>query len=275
METIQKSLALFKKHRLIFLGLNLLMIIAGALVISHHLSNVILVDFLSVFSGIIAALDTWLIICLIRLFLNHFALLKNNWLKARISMTTGVIYNAFYVIMSLVSCFALQSVWYLIYAAYHLLFAIAKFYTGQSMQRNKGDSWKFYQYVGYFLMIAAFIFHIMVIFISQHDDNIGVAYPFLVYLIALATFINFISSMIQLFHLRRSSSAYLKASKNISFASSLFSLFFLQTMMLRQFSSPADAYFSWLITIILGTCVFSSLLILGITMIISGRKNNQ
>lgn len=124
-------------------------------------------------------------------------------------------------------------------------------------------------------MIAAFIFHIMIIFVSQHDDNIGVAYPFLVYLIALATFINFISSMIQLFRLRRSSSAYLKASKNISFASSLFSLFFLQTMMLRQFSGPADAYFSWLITIILGTCVFSSLLILGITMIISGRKNNQ
>lgn len=275
METIQKSLALFKKHRLIFLGLNLLMIIAGALVISHRISNVILVDFLSVFSGIIAALDTWLIICLVRLFLNHFALLKNNWLKARISMTTGAIYNAFYVIMSLVSCFALQSVWYLIYAAYHLLFAIAKFYTGQSMLRNKGDSWKFYQYVGYFLMIAAFIFHIMIIFVSQHDDNIGVAYPFLVYLIALATFINFISSMIQLFRLRRSSSAYLKASKNISFASSLFSLFFLQTMMLRQFSGPSDAYFSWLITIILGTCVFSSLLILGITMIISGRKNNQ
>ena len=184
-------------------------------------------------------------------------------------MTTGAIYNAFYVIMSLVSCFALQSVWYLIYAAYHLLFAIAKFYTGQSMQRNKRDSWKFYQYVGYFLIIAAFIFHIMVIFVSQHDDNIGVAYPFLVYLIALATFINLVSSMIQLFRLRRSSSAYLKASKNISFASSLF---FLQTMTLRQFSGPADAYFSWLITIILGTCVFSSLLILGITMIISGRK---
>lgn len=78
METIQKSLALFKKHRLIFLGLNLLMIIAGVLVISHHLSNVILVDFLSVFLGIVAALDTWLIICLIRLFLNYFALLKNN-----------------------------------------------------------------------------------------------------------------------------------------------------------------------------------------------------
>lgn len=184
-------------------------------------------------------------------------------------MTTGAIYNAFYVIMLLVSCFALQSVWYLIYAAYHLLFAIAKFYTGQSMQRNKGDSWKFYQYVGYFLIIAAFIFHIMVVFVSQHDDNIGVAYPFLVYLIALATFINFISSMIQLFRLHRSSSAYLKASKNISFASSFF---FLQTMMLRQFSGPADAYFSWLITTILGTCVFSTLLILGITMIISGRK---
>ena len=225
METIQKSLALFKQRRLIFLGLNLLMIIAGALVISHRLSNdVILVAFLSVFSGIVAALDTWLIICLVRLFLNHFTLL-NNWLKAIISMTTGAIYNAFYVSMSLVSCFALQSVWYLIYAAYHLLFAIAKFYTGQSMQRNKGDSWKFYQYVGYFLIIAAFIFHIMVIFVSQHDDNIGVAYPFLVYLIALATFINFISSMIQLFRLRRSSSAYLKANKNISFASSLFHSF--------------------------------------------------
>lgn len=119
---------------------------------------------------------------------------------------------------------------------------------------QQGDSWKFYQYVGYFLIIAAFIFHIMVVFVSQHDDNIGVAYPFLVYLIALATFINFISSMIQLFRLRRSSSAYLKASKNISFASSFF---FLQTMMLRQFSGPADAYFSWLITIILGTCVFN------------------
>ena len=90
METIQKSLALFKQHRLIFLGLNLLMIIAGALVISHRLSNdVILVAFLSVFSGIVAALDTWLIICLVRLFLNHFTLL-NNWLKAIISMTTGL-----------------------------------------------------------------------------------------------------------------------------------------------------------------------------------------
>ena len=95
---------------------------------------------------------------------------------------------------------------------------------------------------------------------------------FLLYIIALATFINIITAISNIIRIRKFHSPELKSSKNISFASSLFSIFFLQTMMMKEYGSADIPQKIAFMNITLGSVVFCVLVIIVAYMIVKSRK---
>ena len=75
------------------------------------------------------------------------------------------------------------------------------------------------------------------IYVSHHDDQIhALRYPFLLYIIALATFINIITAISNIIRIRKFHSPELKSSK-ISVLLPLSFYLFLQTMMMKEYGS--------------------------------------
>lgn len=254
---------------------NLFMLLLGYGVVAGAFNQSLFMKYLaSSLSGLLAAGDVLLLSCLIRKFSSQISFFKNKRLTTTLSISIGAFYNTGYVIFALVSAYFLKSTWYLVFAFYHLTFAIAKHYLGHHLRSDKTEhsSWNTYRLVGIFILFAAFIFHIMVIYVSHHDDQIHARYPFLLYIIALATFINIITSVSNLIRIRKFHSPQLKASKNISFASSLFSIFFLQIMMMKEYGAADSPQKIAFMNITLGSIVFGTLVILGTYMIIKARK---
>ncbi len=240
------------------------MLLTGYVAISHIFENQTVINMvIASLSGFCAAVDVWLIICYIRLFVSRIPLLQNIKLKTTLSLGIGGVYNTFYVFLSLMTGFLVKSSWYLVYALYHLVFAIAKLFMGSMIHSQEEKNWSHYRLVAYFLLASALVFHVLVIYVSSQADNLAPKYPMFIYIIALSTMVNAISSFYNLFKYRKEKNPHYRATKNISFASSLFSLFFLQTMMMKQFGqNDGPAYFR-LMTIILGTIVF--LLLFGLS----------
>lgn len=275
MKQMLQTLNMVKKYWPAFLGSNLLMLLLGFLVISQSLDSWPMIKLAAaLISAFLALIDCWVILSYVRLKISQFKILKNKRLTTAVGMIAGSFYNGTYVVIALLTGVVLQSAWYILYAFYHLLFALAKYVIGKDFRRNRedDDSWDNYGRVGYFLIVAALIFHLMVLFVAQQEDQIEAKYPFLVYIIALATFINAATSLSNLFRFRHTGSPLIKASKNISFASSLFSIFFLQTMMMKQFSSQDNPMKHQVMTIILGSMVFLTLVLMGIYMIVNAKR---
>lgn len=257
---------------------NILMLLLGHEVMEGTFNQSLFIKYLaSGLSGLLAAGDVLLLICLIRKFISQISFFKNKHLMTTLSISVGAFYNTGYVIFALVSAYFLKSTWYLVFAFYHLTFAIAKHYLGHHLRSDKTEhgNWNTYRWVGIFILFAAFIFHIMVIYVSHHDDQIYARSPFLLYIIALATFINIITAILSLIQNRKFHSLQLKASKNISFSSSLFSIFFLQVMMVREFGTADSPQKIAFMNITLGSVVFGILVILGTYMFIKARKEKE
>lgn len=257
---------------------NLFMLLLGYGVVAGAFNQSLFMKYLaSGLSGLLAASDVLLLSCLVRKLVSQISFFKNKRLTTTLSMSIGAFYNTGYVIFSLVSAYFLKSTWYLVFASYHLTFAVAKHYLGNHLRSEKAerDSWNTYHLVGIFILFSAFIFHIMVIYVSHHDDQIHARYPFLLYIIALATFINIITAISNIIRIRKFQSPELKASKNISFASSLFSIFFLQIMMMKEYGTADSPQKISFMNITLGSVVFGILVILGVYMIAKARKEKR
>ncbi len=276
MKIVEKTLTFARGNWLLLIFMNVIMIGLGILVASQSMTNIPLLNILVLFSSAFAIVDVWLMICFIHYVIIKSHVIQNKRLMATISLTLGTVYNAAYVILSFLTGLLLHSAWYFIYTAYHLVFALIKQFLGQNFRKDiTEDRWINYRRVGYFMIIAAFIFHIMVILVSNQQDSLKVSYPTLIYLIAFATFFNAIMSFSNLFRFRKDKSPPMKASKNINFASSLFSIFFLQTMMMKQFGQKDNQSFYYIMTILLGTAVFFILIALGIYMIIKSKQHEK
>lgn len=264
------------RHYWYFIALsNLFMLLLGYGVITGAFNQSLFMKYLaSGLSGLLAVGDVLLLSCLVRKLVSQISFFKNKRLMTTLSMSIGAFYNTGYVIFALVSAYFLKSTWYLVFASYHLTFAVTKHYLGHHLRSDKAerDSWNTYRLVGIFILFAAFIFHIMIIYVSHHDDQIHARYPFLLYIIALATFINIITAISNIIRIRKFQSPELKASKNISFASSLFSIFFLQTMMMKEYGTADSPQKIAFMNITLGSVVFGILVILGAYMIAKERK---
>ncbi|NQK58838.1 hypothetical protein HO481_11470 [Streptococcus suis] len=124
----------------------------------------------------------------------------------------------------------------------------------------------------YFIILSALIFHIIVIFVANHDDLLQSSYTYLVYVTALATFINAGLAVSNILKLRQDNSPRQIATKSINLSSTLFSLFFLQTMMLKEFSDDPLSPHNQLMAILLGSVVFFLLVGLGIFLLIKIKK---
>lgn len=274
LEKIDKQLQFVKDYWQYFLLANVCMLIFGALVITKILPDRSLFNILaSVLSGIVAVIDVLLLVKVVRRLVNSVSLIQNTYLTSRVSLLVGTFYNAVYVLLSLISGYLHQSVWYLIFAFYHLTFACVKFLIGKRFRKEvKEEDWNNYGRVGVFIIFSSGVFLSIFYFVTKGMDKVNSAFPLLVYLTALITFINFINSFSSLFRYRKNPSPREKSSKQISFTNSFFALFFLQTMMLKQFGE-ADSHESKLfLTYALGLSVLTILIGQGVFMIQKAKK---
>ncbi|MFI3127499.1 beta-carotene 15,15'-monooxygenase [Streptococcus suis] len=262
-----------RRYWLAIAVLNLVMIGLGCCVLWDMLPSTFALP-AALLSGLFFFCDLWLLYCLIHRLFKGIALLQNKWLTTTIGMTLGAFYNTIYVLIALVSSFLLHSPWYLVYAFYHLVFAGAKHYISHDYRTNPEDpsSWRLLKRTAYFIILSALIFHIIVIFVANHDDLLQSSYTYLVYVTALATFINAGLAVSNILKLRQDNSPRQIATKSINLSSTLFSIFFLQTMMLKEFSDDPLSPNNQLMTILLGSVVFFLLAGLGIFLLIKIKK---
>ncbi|MGM9885013.1 beta-carotene 15,15'-monooxygenase [Streptococcus hyointestinalis] len=265
----KKVLGLARKYWLGVLALNGVMLFLGLAVIVHAFNgNLALKVIASWLSAFLAFGDVMLLLSLWQNMKQRSRLLQNTYLKLLISTHIGLVYNICYLVFAISLGFLAKSSWYFIYALYHLVFAVSKSAIARTLQNDNRPIlfWQMYRRLGYCLILSAVIFHLLVIFVTSGRDNLHTQHPFMVYLMALMTFINLISSSVTLFSKKGRQVLQLRAGRPIHFAASLFSLFFLQTMLLRLYGKD-ELDFQRLMTIILGTSIFLILMILGIAMI--------
>lgn len=265
----KKVLGLARKYWLGVLALNGVMLFLGLAVIVHAFNgNLALKVIASWLSAFLAFGDVMLLLSLWQNMKQRSRLLQNTYLKLLISTHIGLVYNVCYLVFAISLGFLAKSSWYFIYALYHLVFAVSKSAIARTLQNDNRPIlfWQMYRRLGYCLILSAVIFHLLVIFVTSGRDNLHTQHPFMVYLMALMTFINLISSSVTLFSKKGRQVLQLRAGRPIHFAASLFSLFFLQTMLLRLYGKD-ELDFQRLMTIILGTSIFLILMILGIAMI--------
>lgn len=146
MEKIDKQLQFVKDYWQYFLLANVCMLISGALVITKILPDRSLFNILaSVLSGIVAVIDVLLLVQVVRRLVNSVSLIQNTYLTSRVSLLIGTFYNAVYVLLSLISGYLHHSVWYLIFAFYHLTFACVKFLIGKRFRKEvEEEDWNNY-----------------------------------------------------------------------------------------------------------------------------------
>ncbi|MGV3126941.1 beta-carotene 15,15'-monooxygenase [Streptococcus orisratti] len=274
MKTTAKLLSYVKNHMTLFLLINIIMFVLGSFIICKIIPDGTILSYISsVISGLIAMFDVTLLVQIVREFINNFQFLQKTYITSRASLLLGALYNAIYLVLSLVSGYLHQSVWYLFYAFYHFLFAIVKFLIGQRFRdKVEKEDWRNYGRVGFFILCSSIILLAFLYFVSKGIDQIAVNYPLLVYLIALTTFINIITSLYNLFRFRKDNSPRVKSSRQISFSNSLFAMFFLQTMMLKQFGQNDSHESKLFLTYSLGLTIFIILIGQSIYMI---RKSNK
>ncbi|MCS4488741.1 beta-carotene 15,15'-monooxygenase [Streptococcus sciuri] len=271
----EKILGLTKRYWVGVVLLNGVMLVLGISVIENVFDDMPFLKYIaSYLSAFFAFGDILILIALCQSVRQHSRFLQNTYLKLLISTHISLIYNICYVFFAISVGFFTKSSWYFIYALYHFIFALSKSSIVRFLHKENSPIffWQLYRRLGYFLILSAIIFHLVVIFVSSGRDNVHIQYPFMVYFIALMTFINLISSLVHLLSSKSNRSPQLRSVRPINFATSLFSLFFLQTMLLRLYGK-GEPNFQRLMTILLGTSIFFILIILGISMIVIAHHN--
>ena len=218
----------------------------------------------------------YLLICLlnwIRLKKRQLSMLQNPWITSKIVIFTGLSSNLIYSLAMISMGIYTQSPWYLTVALYHIVLAVQKFFLGYSLRKHREDlqrAWQTYGLIGYLILIIslALIGTIILVIHQEYHLNSGTNYAILM---AVYTFTISIASLINAINLQKLSHPLLMAERCISFISSLFSIFTLQTIMLQTFNT--DNSMNWALTSsITGFAIFVLINLTAILMIIRAKK---
>lgn len=173
------------------------------------------------------------------------------------------------------------SFWMITFAAYYLVLSLSKLILLSSnfKLRKIGDTekreireWKAYRVCGILLMLLTIVLQGMVVLVIKTDSRF-VYQEKLLLLIATVDFYCLISSIIYMVRNRGVHTPIIAAIKNISFASSLVSIFSLQIAMFAAYEANTDLKQKNLMNLLTGSAVCIMLLAFGGHMVWNAKKN--
>lgn len=191
--------------------------------------------------------------------------------KAEVSLYLSFGINIFYSVYKAFAGVYYHSVWFGTVAFYYMILSAERFLLLKHIRKNEKDyikEYKKYSFCGYLL----FILTIALIGMSVHMIHKGkvTVYPgHIIYAAAGYTFYNFISAILNIVKYRKLKNPIYSASKIITFATALISIFSLQTAMFAAFGK--DAIQQRHMNILTGFVIFSIIIVMALFMIVYGK----
>lgn len=183
------------------------------------------------------------------------------------------LFNAFIGVMAF-------SAWYISLAVYYAMLGIMRFkFLNQELMLRRGDKerssalreWKVFLHMGILLILMSIALSGMVILMVR--GGYGKSYPeYIIYVVALYTFIKLITSIINMVKAKKYKSPQLMGLRNIGYADALVSMLSLQTAMFAAFDS-GDIAFRAQMNAITGACVCVMVIGIGVSMVCIGASN--
>ncbi len=199
-------------------------------------------------------------------------------LRGRVSLYTGVIVNFAYAVMKLASGIIYGSDWSLTLGFYYLILCVIRFVLSKDTikrplkidaEKRLIHAYKSYRFCGgamLFLHIAVTSMAVLMIYRDKSYDYPGT----LIYANAAFAFYCVITSAVNLVKFKKADDPILSASKAVSFAGALMSIFALQTAMLVRFGG--DHEYRRLMNSLTGGAVCFIIFIMAVYMFIHGTR---
>lgn len=183
------------------------------------------------------------------------------------SATTNAVRTLFYMVMGIVN----QSLWFYSLSVYYALLSVMRFFLLKDIrkeyQANVEKQWRRYLFCGVILVVVNLALGGIAFLVIQRNQ--GFSYHFVETIaIALFTFINTISAIVNSIKYRKYHQPIISAVKFVSLSSALVSMFALETAMLGAFGQETNPSFRLIMTSATGGAFGLVILAIAVFMIV-------
>lgn len=200
---------------------------------------------------------------------------KSYTVRASVFAACSVIFNLCYVVFGIILAYLEKSLWLGVLVGYHIFLIFPRttvFYLTKHGDGNKEEQeLRAYAYCGFALMLLAMAVIPLIRTVLDDKNTYNYFVSGIIYVTAIAAY-TFVKLGVSLYHLkkvRKTGDMSLIAIKNVSFADALISIFALQAMMLKVLGGTADTA---VMNPVLGGLVAFGIFVMGLHMLVSGRK---
>lgn len=193
--------------------------------------------------------------------------------KAEVSLYLSLGINIFYSVYKAFAGIYYHSAWFGTVAFYYMILSMERFLLLKHIRKKQRDymeEYKKYSFCGYLLLILTIALIGMSAYMI-HDGKVTVYPGHIIFAAAGYTFYTFITAILNIVKYRKLKNPIYSASKMITLATALISVFSLQTAMFEAFGK--DAMQQRQMNILTGFCVFVMIIAMAIFMIIYGRHS--
>lgn len=202
--------------------------------------------------------------------------MTDDHVRMHVSLYLSLGLNMLYAVMKLLMGVYFRSVWFVTLGVYYALLTAMRFMLLGHVRRNvpgraMASELKHFRLCGAVLIPMTIALTGVVILVI--DRNEGFQYAgYLIYVAAMYAFYKVISAVVNLVKYRRYNSPVMSATKAVSLASALVSVFALETAMLSQFGQERDPLFRRIMTTATGAGICAFILSMAAVMIIHATR---
>ena len=202
--------------------------------------------------------------------------MTDDHVRMHVSLYLSLGLNMLYAVMKLLMGVYFRSVWFVTLGVYYALLTALRFMLLGHVRRNvpgraMASELKHFRLCGAVLIPMTIALTGVVILVI--DRNEGFQYAgYLIYVAAMYAFYKVISAVVNLVKYRRYQSPVMSATKGVSLAAALVSVFALETAMLSQFGQERDPLFRRIMTTATGAGICAFILSMAAVMIIHATR---
>lgn len=202
--------------------------------------------------------------------------MTDDHVRMHVSLYLSLGLNMLYAVMKLIMGACYRSVWFGTLGVYYALLTAMRFMLMGYVRRNvpgraMASELKHFRLCGAVLIPMTIALTGVVILVI--DRNEGFQYAgYLIYVAAMYAFYKVISAVVNLVKYRRYQSPVMSATKGVSLAAALVSVFALETAMLSQFGQERDPLFRRIMTTATGAGICAFILSMAAVMIIHATR---
>lgn len=202
--------------------------------------------------------------------------MTDDHVRMHVSLYLSLGLNMLYAVMKLIMGAYYRSVWFGTLGVYYALLTAMRFMLLRHVRRNvpgraMASELKHFRLCGVVLIPMTIALTGVVLLVI--DRNEGFQYAgYLIYVAAMYAFYKVISAVVNLVKYRRYNSPVMSATKAVSLAATLVSVFALETAMLSQFGQERDPLFRRIMTTATGAGICAFILSMAAVMIIHATR---